>query len=93
MKYEIKHTQEMIDVLGKTTLVIAMEEMAELQQQTSKMIRGKPDFVGIAEEIADVLIGIDLIMAQANISEETIQYWIDKKTTRTRDRITKGEFK
>lgn len=39
-------------------LVICMEEMAELQQQISKMVRGKPDILALHEEIVDVELSL-----------------------------------
>lgn len=42
-------------------LVICMEEMAELQQQVSKMIRGKPDILALHEEIADVELSLKFL--------------------------------
>ena len=45
---------------GKTAqMVIAMEEMAELTKELSKVLRGAPNEDYIAEEIADVRIMLD----------------------------------
>ncbi len=43
---------------GLTNLCIACEEIAELQQAITKMIRGKGDKRFVSEEIADVYLGM-----------------------------------
>ena len=93
-KQKQEYTQEMIDTLGKeTTLVIAMEELAELQQQVSKLYRGKGNLENLTEEIADVCICIDLIMKVSGITEEQLESWINKKMERNHLRIVNKEFK
>lgn len=43
---------------GLHNLIIVMEELAELGQQTSKAARGRCDKVGLTEEMADVALGL-----------------------------------
>lgn len=43
---------------GYHNLIIVMEELAELGQQTSKAARGRCDKVGLTEEMADVALGL-----------------------------------
>ena len=71
--------------------IVCMEECAELTQAISKMIR-YPDKStdNITEEIADVLICIEMLKEIYGISEEEIESVIDQKLERTRKRI-KGE--
>ncbi len=45
----------------KTQCTVAMEELAELQQQVSKQIRGYDDPIGLLEEMADVYICLDYL--------------------------------
>lgn len=93
-KQKQEYTQEMIDTLGKeTTLVIAMEELAELQQQVSKLYRGKGNIENLVEEIADVYICIDLIMKASGATDEQLENWINKKMERNHLRIVNKEFK
>lgn len=42
-------------------LTVAIEELAELQKELTKAIRGKANDMRIAEEIADVVICLDQI--------------------------------
>lgn len=93
-KQEQQYIKEMIDTLGKeTTLVIAMEELAELQQQVSKLYRGKGNIENLTEEIADVCICIDLITKVSGVKEEQLESWINKKMERNHLRIVNKEFK
>lgn len=61
-----------IEVKGCKNLVIAMEELAELSQEISKIIRGKGDKMGLLEEYADVLVVLEWIKKIANLKDEEI---------------------
>lgn len=74
-------------------LTIAMEECAELIQAISKGKRGKLDKDNLAEEIADVLICMELINEIYDVDEKEIEKWFKKKAIRVIERLDKGEFK
>lgn len=61
-----------------------MEEMAELQQQISKQIRGYDDRYGLLEEMADVYISLKLLESIFNVTPEEMQKAIDVKLARER---------
>lgn len=63
--------------------VVAMEELAELQQALSKDIRGKEH--NVEEEIADVFIM--LMQLELMYDREKIGEWIDKKIDRLDKRM------
>lgn len=69
--------------------VIPMEEMAELTQHLSKIIRGKENAtnIGFLEELADVQICIDNLRLACNIDPETFEYIKDIKFERAARRI------
>lgn len=66
---------------------VCMEECAELIQAISKQKRGKSDKNHLAEEMADVLISIELLKEIYDVSNEQINEWIDKKQKRIRSRM------
>lgn len=70
--------------------VIPMEEMAELTQHLSKIIRGKEDVtnIGFLEELADVQICIDNLRIACNIDPATFEYIKDIKYERAARRIS-----
>ena len=70
---------------------ICMEECAELIQAISKAKRGKIDRDNMIEEIADVLICIEMLKQMYMISDEKINKWIEKKQVREADRMEKNE--
>lgn len=83
--------QQSIEHYGKDTQsTICMEECAELIQAISKEKRGKSDKDHLAEEIADVIICIEMLRQIYNISEDAISSWIITKQERTIERI-KGD--
>lgn len=65
------------------TLIIAIEEMSELQKELTKMLRGKGNTVGILEEIADVFICINEIQYLFGISNEDLWSAVDVKLLQT----------
>lgn len=69
--------------------VIPMEEMAELTQHLSKIIRGKEDPTNLAflEELVDVQICIDNLRIACGVDSEIFEYIKDIKYERNRKRI------
>lgn len=67
--------------------VVAMEEMAELTKEISKMIRGESNRSHIVEEMADVRIMLEQLMLILGISEEEIAKEMDFKAARLNGRM------
>ena len=68
-------------------LVVCMEELSELTQAISKEIRGKDNRSNVIEEMADVLICIEIIKQVFEITDEDIDSWIKYKQERNLFRI------
>lgn len=68
---------------------VCMEEYAELIQAISKAKRGKFDENNMTEEIADVLICIEILKQIYNIPDYSIKNWIERKQKRILDRMEK----
>lgn len=66
---------------------VCMEECAELIQAISKEKRGKSDKNHLAEEMADVLISIELLKEIYEVSNNQINNWIDEKQKRIRSKM------
>lgn len=66
---------------------VCMEECAELIQAISKAKRGKINRDNMIEEIADVLICIEMLKQMYMISDDKINKWIEKKQAREAERI------
>lgn len=66
---------------------VCMEECAELIQAISKAKRGKLNKENLKEEIADVLICIEMLKQMYNISDLQIDSWIKKKQAREQERM------
>ena len=71
---------------------VCMEECAELIQAISKAKRGKIDRDNMIEEIADVLICIEMLKQMYMISDEEINKWIEKKQAREAERISQNRL-
>ena len=82
--------QRSIEHYGKDVQsTVCMEECAELIQAISKEKRGKSDKDHLSEEIADVLICIEMLRQIYNITEDEIYSWIINKQERILRRIEK----
>ena len=68
---------------------VCMEECAELIQAISKEKRGKSDKENLAEEMADVIICIEMLKQIYNITEDEIYSWVINKQERIIERIKK----
>ena len=90
MKINKELLQKVIDKYGTTLQsTVAMEELAELIKEISKVIRGNKNADGMIEEIADVLIMIEQLKLMYNISDEEIQSEISDKLYRMEWRLKK----
>ena len=68
---------------------VCMEECAELIQAISKEKRGKSDKDHLAEEMADVIICIEILKQIYNITDDEIYSWVITKQERIIRRIEK----
>ena len=66
---------------------VCMEECAELIQAISKAKRGKIEKNNMEEEIADVLICIEMLKLMYSLSDSNIDKWILKKQQRELERM------
>lgn len=82
--------KDAVRTLEDKSMIIAMEELAELQQAISKGLRGKLDRDNLAEEIADVLIVIDWIAEKFEISLAEVEAWSNHKKRRIAMRVLDG---
>ena len=82
--------QRSIEHYGKDVQsTVCMEECAELIQAISKEKRGKSDKDHLAEEMADVIICIEMLKQIYNITEDEIYSWVINKQERIIERIKK----
>ena len=82
--------QRSIEHYGKDVQsTVCMEECAELIQAISKEKRGKSDKDHLAEEMADVIICIEMLKQIYNITEDEIYSWVITKQERIIRRIEK----
>ena len=88
LKFNREVLQKAINEYGTTVqTVVAIEEMAELQKELTKSIRGVERFDGLIEEIADVYIMLEQVRMMYALDENIIQPAIDAKLARLRSKI------
>lgn len=83
----IQSTNGLLGGNGNYNLVIAMEELNELGQQISKVLRGKSDKSHLIEEVADVTIALQYVKQICDISETELNNAIQYKIKRLDDTI------
>lgn len=79
--------KKIVDTYGKQQVVIAIEELSELQKELCKALRCKTNFDNIAEEIADVEIMLEQMKIYFGINGEEIEGMKKLKIKRTTQRL------
>ena len=82
------------DQKGHSNLIITMEELSELGQQTSKLLRGRCDKIRLVEEMADVMICFGYLKEIGGISTNDLYKAMNVKLDRL-DKVMneKGVYK
>lgn len=70
---------------------VCMEECLELIQAISKMKRGKDNRENLIEEMADVMICMDILKQVYGISDREIQIYVCQKHSRCDERMNSDE--
>lgn len=85
-----KATPDVLDAYikkyGDLQLVVACEEMSELQKELCKALRGKPDVDHTAEEISDVEIMLEQVKRMYDCAG-AVEAWKRKKLVRMEERM------
>lgn len=83
-KHKVEVLKKAVDCFGSANqLIIAVEELAELQKEITKYQRGKRSPACMAEEIADVLIIIrQLMIIYPDVTDDMISVFINAKLGR-----------
>lgn len=71
-----------IENLKDTEIVVAIEELGELQKELTKYLRGKCNKEHLTEEFADVIIVLENIARYFNINMNEVQTNMDYKLYR-----------
>ena len=72
----------------KNQIIVAIEELSELQKELCKTLRGEENKPNICEEIADVEIMLEQIKMLYDINE-VVEFEKNNKLKRTNDRYLK----
>ena len=72
---------------GQDQLVIALEELSELQKELCKHLRKKGKRENIIEELADVYIMAEQIGMYFGVTDDEIPKVVDYKIKRTKKRL------
>lgn len=81
--------KELIDKYGDKQVIVAIEELSELQKELCKYLRGKGNIENITEELADVQIMIEQMQMLFNIDSYDLVRKMDEKILRTKERLLK----
>lgn len=84
--------KKLIQTYGQTQMIVALEELSELQKEICKGLRGKNNKESIIEEMADVYIMLEQMKLYYGIDDKAILDKVEEKNNRTRDRLRKEEL-
>ena len=77
---------------GFHNTVIVIEELAELTKELTKALRNKDDIIGILEELADVLIGVDYVKEIFDITDKELEYARSIKMTELQKKFNSKDY-
>lgn len=80
---------KLIEKYKDKQLIVAIEELSELQKELCKTLRGNINKENIIEELADVYIMLDQVKIYFSITSNEVKEMIDKKIERTKERLLK----
>ena len=80
---------QLIEKYKDKQLIVAIEELSELQKELCKTLRGNINKENIIEELADVYIMLDQVKIYFSITSNEVEEMIDKKIERTKERLLK----
>ena len=78
---------KLIEKYKDKQLIVAIEELSELQKELCKTLRGNINKENIIEELSDVYIMLDQIKVYFSITCNEVKEMIDKKIERTKERL------
>ena len=78
---------KLLKLYGDKQIIIAIEELSELQKELCKSLRSNYNYGNIVEEIADVEIMLEQMKIYFGINENEIEEMKEIKTKRTRERL------
>lgn len=86
---------EIIEAFGKEAqMIVAVEELAELQKEITKKLRQKKgNIFGLVEEMADAEIMIDQLKVMFHIGDKELATERNYKINRTLEKIKKAKEK
>lgn len=95
LEEDIELYKKLIQTYGQTQMIVAIEELSELQKEICKSFRCKDKnqpINSIIEEMADVYIMLEQMKLYYNVSDEEVVHTIENKNKRTRERLAGGNL-
>lgn len=84
--------EKLLDKYGDKQLIVAIEELSELQKEICKYLRNRQiEKKNIIEEIADVEIMLEQIKLYFNFDQKIIDAVKEIKLVRTKERMLKND--
>lgn len=80
---------ELIHRYKEKQIIVAVEELSELQKELCKYLRDKYNEENLIEEIADVEIVLEQIKLYFNLDQNDIDKIKEQKIERTKERLLK----
>ena len=78
---------KLLELYGDKQIIIAIEELSELQKELCKALRNKSNYDNIVEEIADVEIMLEQMKIYFNILNKDLERMKEHKIERTKERL------
>lgn len=79
--------KKVVDTYREQQVIVAIEELSELQKELCKALRYNSNYDNIVEEIADVEIMLEQMKLYFNILNKDLERMKEHKIERTKERL------
>lgn len=79
--------KELLSLNPTTQMIVAIEELSELQKELTKALRNKIDRIALLEEYVDVMIILEQIKILYKLNDKDINLMKKMKLDRLRERL------
>ena len=86
-KFNDNICHKLVEKFGKDQVIVAIEELSELQKELCKSLRDNLNQDNLLEELADTYIMLKQMKILFNISPYDLMKKIDRKLQRTKERL------
>lgn len=84
---QVDFYNKLLTKFGDNQIIVAIEELSELQKELCKVLRDEGSYANTLEEIVDTMIMLEQMILYFGITEEELEQIKKQKIERTKNRL------